>query len=261
MCHPEVPAGQATPTILREELSIPLAGGEAMPALLARPEGGEGPGILIVHDIFGRSPFYENLAARLASAGFVALLPDYFFRQGPLAERKVEVAFQRRAKLDEVGALQDLSVALDVLGQQTGLRGDCLGTVGFCMGGTLVLDLAALRDDLATVCFYGFPAPEAHGSARSAPAPLDEVDRMQGPILGFWGDQDHGVDMADVGRLASELRKRGVSFEHTIYPGLGHGFMAQSNLDVEHPAYQAACEAWTRSLGFFRRHLAVPTLA
>jgi carboxymethylenebutenolidase len=260
MCHPEVPEGQATPDVIREEVRVPLASGEVMPALLTRPESGDGPAVLIVHDIFGRSPFYEALAARLSTTGFVALLPDYFFRQGPLAERSRDLAFERRAKLNEVGVLDDLSAAVDMLRQQSGVRGDRVGTVGFCMGGTLVLDLAARRADLVTVCYYGFPVREGHAVGTPAPAPMDELDRMSGPILGFWGDQDQGVNMSDVATFASELERRGIAFDLTIYPGLGHGFMAQSGLDPSHPAYQMACESWTRALGFFRQHLGMPTL-
>jgi dienelactone hydrolase len=78
---------------------------------------------------------------------------------------------------------------------------------------------------------------------------------MTGPILGFWGDQDPGVKMADVATFAAALERRGVAFDHTIYPGLGHAFMAQSGLDPNHPAYHAACESWTRALDFFRQHL------
>jgi carboxymethylenebutenolidase len=261
MCHPEVPAGQPIPHVAAEEVQVPLPGGGTMPAMLTRPERGTGPAVLIVHDIFGRSPFYESLAARLSTAGFVALLPDFFFKQGPLAERSRELAFARRAKLDEPAALDDLSAALDLLKRQPGVRSGPVGTVGFCMGGTLVLDLAARRDDLVTVCYYGFVVREAHASANGAPAPLDEAlkNHMHGPILGFWGDQDHGVNMADVGTFAAELERRGVAFEHTIYPGLGHAFMAQSGLDPNHPAYQMACASWTRALDFLRQHLGMPS--
>lgn len=258
MCHPEVPAGQATPPVVRQEVQIPLAAGGAMPALLARPEGGEGPAVLIVHDIFGRSPFYENLAARLATAGFVALLPDFFFHEGPLPQRTLDLAFARRSKLDEPRALGDLSTAVDWLSAQPGVSGDRTGSVGFCMGGTLALNLAAQRNDLATVCYYGFVAPEPHAAAARAPAPIDQLEGLRGPILGFWGDQDHGIAMADVERYVEGARQRGVSFEHTIYSGLGHGFMAQSGLDPAHPTYKMACESWARALDFFRQHLGIP---
>jgi carboxymethylenebutenolidase len=128
------------------------------------------------------------------------------------------------------------------------------------MGGTFVLDLAAQRDDLASVCFYGFPdaggALAGSPSSRLPPAPLTLVDHMRGPILGFWGDQDSGVGMDKVAQLASALKARGVDFEHTVYPGLGHGFMAASQLDPAHEAYDAACKSWTRTIEFFRTHIA-----
>src|SRR5205807_1930822 len=178
MCHPEVPPGQPEPSVSTREVSIET-GAEQMPALRADPDGGSGAPVLVVSDIFGRSPFYENLAGRLAKAGFTALLPEFFFRQGPLAERTRE----------------------------------------------------------------------------AAPAPLEVADRITGPIIGFWGDQDEGVGMANVERLAEALGERGVDFQHTIYPGLGHGFMSASGLEAGNPGYDAACEAWTRSLGFFREHL------
>jgi len=253
MCHPEVPAGQPTPDVVTDDVQIPLRGGQVMPAMVARPEVGSGHGVFIVHDIFGRSPFYENLAGRLATAGSHALLPELFFRQGPLRERSLDLAFARRAQLDETVALEDLCAAADTIKREPGER---VGVVGFCMGGTLALNLAARLDDLATVCYYGFVAGEAHASASSAPAPIDEVDRIAGPILGFWGDQDPGVKMSDVARFADLAARRGVAFEHAIYPGLGHAFMAQSGLDPKHPAYQMACESWSRTLDFFRLHLA-----
>jgi carboxymethylenebutenolidase len=236
------------------EVEVPLIGNmEKMSALLCRPQTGAGAGVLVVADVFGRSPFYEDLTGRLALAGFTALLPDYFFRQGPLPEPTREAAMARREKLDQNQTLVDLSQAIDWLHLQPFAAGP-IGTLGFCMGGTLVLDLAAERDDLATVCYYGFPA----GSALPGgpPAPLTLADQMNGPLLGFWGDQDAGVGMENVERLAAALRARSVDFEHTIYPGLGHGFMAASKLDPAHDAYDAACRSWTRTIEFYRTHIA-----
>src|SRR2546428_13641979 len=84
MCHPEVPAGAPIPDVRIEEVTIPVEGGAAMPGLLTFPERTPAPGILIVNDVFGRSPFYDNLARRLAQAGFVAVTPEYFFPDGAL---------------------------------------------------------------------------------------------------------------------------------------------------------------------------------
>jgi carboxymethylenebutenolidase len=250
MCHPETPEGHTAPEVDRLEVDVPLIGNrEHMPALLSRPQTGAGAGVLVVADVFGRSPFYEDLAGRLALAGFTALLPDYYFREGPLAEPTREAALERRQRLDQNQTLVDLSQAIDWLHLQPFAAGP-IGTVGFCMGGTFVLDLAAERDDVATVCYYGFPA------GAGAPAPLDLADRMNGPILGFWGDQDAGAGMDNVEKLTALLRARSVDFDFTVYPGLGHGFMAASRLDPLHEAYDAACQSWTRTIEFYRTHIA-----
>lgn len=71
MCHPEVPVGVAPPDVRTEEVAVPLAHGERMPALLALPETTPAAAVLVINDVFGRSPFYENLSRRLAQAGFV----------------------------------------------------------------------------------------------------------------------------------------------------------------------------------------------
>lgn len=258
MCHAEAPAGHNLPDLEREELEIPMPGGETLPTLLTLPAEANGAGVLVINDIFGRSPFYEQLSARLAAAGFLAAQPEYFFRQAPLANSSREAAFARRGQLDERQTVQDLTVALDWLAARPEVTAARLGTVGFCMGGTFVLNLAARRDDLASVCYYGFPAARTEAGVPTT-APLDELDQISGPILGFWGDQDHGVGMDNVAALADGLKTRGVDFEHTIYPGLGHGFMATSKLDPADPdgsgAYPAAEDAWNRTVAFYRRHL------
>lgn len=236
-----------------DEVEIPVGGAE-MPALLIRPETQIRASVLIVSDIFGRSPFYENLGARLAAAGLQALVPEIFFRQGPLPERAMDAAAARRAQLDENQTQRDLSAAIDWL--QARQQGPRVGTIGFCMGGTQTLDLAALRDDIVTVSFYGYPGRLAQATERTAPAPLEVVDKMTGPILGLWGGQDQLAGLENVEKLRAALTERGVDFELIIYPGVGHGFMAAAGFDPQHVAYEAATDAWTRALDFLRAHLA-----
>src|SRR5262249_50558043 len=153
------------------------------------------------------------------------IVPEFFFRVGPLAERTQEAVFGRRGRLDERTALLDLDAAITWAQARAEPRSQRVGTLGFCLGGFFVLDLAALRDDLATVCFYGFPAgaPGAPGDpALHAPRPLDEVDRIHGPLLGFWGDRDERVGIDNVTAFARALEDRDLNFEYTIYPGLDH---------------------------------------
>ncbi|MGH7860726.1 MAG: dienelactone hydrolase family protein [Candidatus Dormibacteraceae bacterium] len=252
MCHPEIPPGQEAPTVKVTQVEIPT-GGVSMPATVSEPDLPGSPSILIVADIFGVSPFYENLAARLAAAGFTALLPELFFRQAPLPERTSEAAMARRQQLDENQSQRDLLQAIDWLAARNG--GGPVGTIGFCMGGTQTLDLTTQRDDLVTVTYYGFPARLPNATELTAPAPLEVVDRIHGPILGFWGDQDHAAGIDNVNNLRSALAARSVETDFHIYPGMSHGFMAASGLDPDKAGYDAACDAWTKTLAYLRHHL------
>ena len=143
MCHPEVPAGTPVPDVRVADAAIPVEDG-TMPGLMAFPERVPAPGILIINDVFGRSPFYDHLARRLAQAGFVAITPEYFFREGSLPEPTREAAMARAKRLDFKRWGRDMSVAIDWLQTRPEVAGP-IGTVGFCMGGTQVLLLAARR--------------------------------------------------------------------------------------------------------------------
>jgi carboxymethylenebutenolidase len=254
VCHPEVPPGTPIPDVKVKDATIAVEDG-AMPALLALPERIPAPGVLIINDVFGRSPFYDQLARRLAQAGYVAMTPEYFFREGALPEPTREAAGARAKRLDFKRWGRDMSAAVDWLRGQPEVDGT-IGTIGFCMGGTQTLLLAARRDDLAaTVSYYGFPADQ-----RTDPSPIDVAPKMHGPILGQWGDQDAGVGMENVEKLRAALDSAGVDHEFHIYPGLGHGFLKASLEDAKTPGYEQACASWGRTLEFYRRHLA-PTPA
>jgi carboxymethylenebutenolidase len=247
VCHPEVPAGAPIPDVPVEDPAIPVDGG-AMPALLALPERIPAPGILIINDVFGRSPFYDHLARRLAQAGFVAVTPEYFFREGALPEPTREAAMARAKQLDFKRWGRDMSAAIDWLRTRAEVRGQ-IGTIGFCMGGTQALLLAARRDDLAaSVSYYGFPA-----DARTDASPIEAAPQMHGPILGHWGDQDEGAGVDNVAKLDAALGAAGVEHEFHIYPGIGHGFLKASLDDEKTPGYEQACTSWRRTLEFYRR--------
>jgi carboxymethylenebutenolidase len=254
MCHPEVPAGAPIPDVRVEDGAIPVEGG-AMPGLIAFPERVPAPGIVIINDVFGRSPFYDQLARRLAQAGFVAATPEYFFREGSLPEPTREAAMARAKQLDFKRWGRDMSAAIDWLRARREVTGN-VGTIGFCMGGTQALLLAARRDDIAaTVSYYGFPA-----DVRTDASPIELAPKMHGPILGHWGDQDAGVGMENVEKLRAALEAAGVEHEFHIYPGVGHGFLKASLDDPKTPGYEQACASWRRTLEFYRRCFARETV-
>lgn len=224
----------------------------SVPAFLVTPERTPAPGVLILHDINGPNDFYRDLARRLAAAGYVALLPDLFHRMEPLAEPTREATRARGAQLDQAQTLGDIHASLIWLGEHEATTGQ-VGTVGFCMGGTLVM-LAAARDPLpaASVAFYGFPVRERTPVATKRPIDDDEVAGVESPLLLLWGDQDSGVGMDNVAAYQEALARYSKTAETVIYPGLGHGFLT---FDPNSPAFDGSQDAWERTLAFFRAHL------
>ena len=256
MCHAEADRlAETAAETATTEMSIPVSTGEQMPALLVTPAESQeiGGGVVVIHDVYGSSPFYRQLSGLLAAEGYAVVLPDLFFRQGPIAEPTRELGRERRSRFDEVQALEDLEAAIAAVVAAAGTIPSSVATVGFCMGGTFAFDLAARRSDLSTVAYYGFPATNDAPRLRPAPAPLDIVADISGPILGLWGDQDHAVGMDSVENFDRALDAHSVEHEFVIYPGAGHGFMAAAESDDA--ARRASEDAWPRTLTFLARHL------
>ena len=264
MCHPEMPRGRTTLLAPTETVAIPLPSGPRLPAELVSPDpqaddaaasaGAAAPTVIVVADIFGPSDFYRDLCARLAASGLQAIMPDYFFRQGPLEERTFEAALARRGELDEVGALDDLRATIGWVRDRAGDPHSAVGVLGFCMGGTFALDLAALEPETVTVAYYGFPVPQPT-IVMPPPAPLSLASDMQGPILAFWGDQDTAVGAQNIERFVEAVQDSSADFEHHVYAGLGHGFLAQAQMDDEPDASDDASHSWRLTVEHFCRHL------
>ena len=250
MCHSYCPAPISGGAGTVEEDIETTGADRPIPGFFARPEGGSAPAVLIIHDIWGANDFYRDLARRLAGEGFAALLPDFFVRQGPLPEQTREAARARGGELDQQAALRDVAGALTWLKDNPATSGP-VGTIGFCMGGTLVM-LAAAREPVpdASVAFYGFP--NATPTELRPHVPLAEANAVRSPLLALWGDQDHGVGMDNVEAYRAALAEADRSFEFVIYPGPGHAFLT---FDPDAPWYGEAQDAWRRTLAFLREEL------
>lgn len=250
MCHKCLTAPlRGGAGIVEEQVEVPGAD-RPIPAYCVRPEEGTVPAVLVIHDVWGANPFYHDLARRLAGEGFVALLPDFFVRQGQLNVQSRDAAMERRSRLDQIKTVTAGAGAIAWLRDHPATTGK-VGTVGFCMGGTLVF-LAAAREPLpdASVAFYGFPAPNPTPLAPLVP--LDEADRVRSPLLAFWGDRDQSVGMENVARYRSALEKAGARFEFVVYPGPGHGFLT---FDPDAASFTEARDAWAKTIAFLRAHL------
>jgi len=219
---------------LREpDAAVRVADGTEMPLWLAGPGDGTSPRgvVLLLTDIVGWGTFPDRFSAKLGAEGYAVVVPDLFFRVGALAEPSMEAALERRARLDDAGLLDDLRQVIDWLGGKVGTAPAGLAaaaeggvvTLGFCVGGTLSMQLAAGATRGAVV-YYGFP--NGDGTPSSAPTPLEMAERIRGPLLGFWGGSDHHITIADVEALDDALTRLGTPHDFTVYDAAEHNFMA-----------------------------------
>lgn len=251
MCHDACPAPISGGAGLSEAQVETPGDGRTIPGLLVMPEGDARGAVVIAHDIHGANPFYRDLARRLASVGFAALLPDLFVRQGPAPDTSRESSMARGRALVQSEAVVDLTGAIEWLRGQPGM-GERIGLLGFCMGGTLAMLLAAEEGGPdAAVAFYGFPGnPPTDLKPR---VPLAEASSVRVPLLAIWGDQDAGVGMDKVQAYRAALAEADRQFEFVVYPGPGHGFLT---FDPDAASYTEAQDAWARTLAFFEAELA-----
>ncbi len=257
MCHPPSPGSGAEAERGLERITLASGAGE-LSAWLAFPPGTEPvPGIVVLTDMFGPTPFYYEVARQLAADGYAVVLPDLFSRLGSLPEVTIAAARARLEQMPDQLVEQDINATIDAFQQHPRVRADRIGTIGFCMGGTWVLLMSALRDDLrAGVCLYGFPVQREKAEWKVY-EPVALVERFSHPILGLWGDRDNSVPMEHVERLRAELVRHGKPHEIVIYPGADHSFMVPEGWHVpdrDNPPGVAE-DAWARIRAFFAAHL------
>lgn len=249
MCHEDWQPPEATcPAATR--LSFSISDGTEMPAWQYETTAEKGA-CLLLPDIYGLSPFYHHVGTLLADGGYRTVLADYFYREGPIAEITREAAFGRRSKMDENRCLRDVSEVVDTM--QSGTNSSRVAVMGFCLSGTFVLDLTTMRDDLATVVFYGFPEGPGGPVQAVAPRPIDVAASMTGPITAFWGDKDN-IPLELIERFGAEVGRHDVDYVQHVYPGAGHGFL--QGLVEDRDDSEAARDAWARTLEFLEVHVA-----
>jgi carboxymethylenebutenolidase len=208
---------------------------------LAKPANATGklPAVLVVHENRGLNPHIEDIARRVALAGYVAYAPDALTPLGgyPGDEDKAREQF---AKLDPAKARADIVAAARALLTLPDSNGR-VGAVGFCWGGALASHVATQVPELrVAVHFYG-----------GAPA-AEDAARIKARVQLHYAANDERVN-ASWPAYEAALKAAGVSYEMHSYPGTQHGF----NNDTT-PRYDAAAAqlAWDRTMGVFKAALA-----
>lgn len=250
VCHEDWVGSTSEARARRIPVEVAVSDG-VLPGMLYEPHDTPSGGpVVLITDIYGTVPFYHEVSGRLAAAGHPTLLIDIFWREGDLAENTREAAFARRSGMDEPRGIADTSVALDFVKGRFGA--EQAGVVGFCLGGLFAFVLAAQRDDLVTVSYYGFPEGISAPVRVPSPRPIDLVAEMTGPILSFWGEEDYiGVDVMN--RFGDAVTAQGVDYEAHIYPDAGHAFL--QGLVEDRVDSAAAADSWTRTLAYLNQRL------
>jgi len=209
-------------------------------AFVARPAGdGKAPAVIVVHEWWGLDGHIRDIARRLASQGYVAIVPDLY--HGKVATDPMK-AHELMRGLEDQEALQTIDGAAVWLRAQPRTARSGIGIVGFCMGGGLALDYALVHPvPSAVVMFYGRPETDA---AKLTP--------LKAALQAHYGQDDEGFPIPKVNQFKDALKKDGKTAEVYVYPGAGHAFMHEGL-----PSYRpdAARQAWARMLAFLQKNL------
>lgn len=209
--------------------------------------------VIVVHEIFGLNPHIRDVAARLAQAGYIALAPDLFTREG--TPPKVEGSnfapvMEFVGKVTDAQIMEDLKAGIASL-QKRKDANHKVGVVGFCWGGRVsMLSAANIPELKAAVAFYGRITGKP--SDNQPLHPLDVAAKMTVPLLGNFGEKDGGIPVTDVDKLRDTLKERKHPAELYVYEGAGHAF---HNDTRESYRKEAAELAWKRTLGWFEKYL------
>ena len=229
-------------------------GGFQMPAYRAAPEGrGNLPVVLVVQEIFGVHEYIADVCRRLARAGYLAIAPALYARQGDPAQY-TEVArllSELVAKVPDAQVLGDLDATVRWAGAHGGDLAR-VGITGFCWGGRITWLYAAHGPVKAGVAWYGRLAGEA--SALTPRHPLDVAGALKAPVLGLYGEKDSGIPLDTVDKMKEALRKGSAAAqasEFVVYPDAPHAFHADYR-----PSFrkEAAEDGWKRALAWLRQH-------
>lgn len=212
---------------------------------LALPEGGSGPGLIVVQEWWGLDSGIKEMADRLAAEGFVALAPDLY--HGELAEHtEMDRAGELMQSMPADRAGRDMSGAVDFLTAHEATTGGSIGVVGFCMGGMLSFILAALRPDKikAVVPFYGFPQGDGQ----------PDYSQITAVIRGHMAEHDDFFGPDAARELEARLQALGVDATLTVHPGTGHAFMAPHNA-LGTQDNEAYARIWPEVVAFLHEQL------
>lgn len=238
---PQAPG--ANGTAQGREIELLAADGNRFAAYRALPDAGATARLVIFPDIRGLHQFYKDLALRFAEAGVAATAMDYFGRTAGIGPRDESFEFRPHVEQLTLSAiLDDAAAVLEDLRKH--VPGDVPDvSVGFCLGGTVSLQVGA--DNLGLDGVIGLYAGMRRALSEQGTL-LDRAADIKVPALGLFGGADQGIPAEQVQAFDDMLDTAGVEHEIVIYPGAPHSFF-----DRRYEEFAAeSADAWQRMLRF-----------
>lgn len=197
------------------------AGGDTVTAYIAFPERPDAaPAMIVIHEIYGLSDWVRSVADDFAGSGYVAITPDMLSRRGGTPESADEARSLIRS-LPPDSITVDLNATFAYLRTLKSVRGDAIGVIGFCWGGSQSFRYATNNPDLgaAVVCYGGAPD-------------LATLGRIAAPVLGVYAENDARINV-NLPEVETAMAQAGRSYAYTIYPGAGHAFLRRGEPQAE----------------------------
>jgi carboxymethylenebutenolidase len=233
------------------EVKIPV-GDETIPGYRAMPaSGGPFPVVLVVQEIFGVHEHIKDVCRRFAKAGYMAIAPELYARQGDVAKlTAIDEILKIVRTVPDAQVMGDLDAAAE-FAKESG-KGDLtrLGITGFCWGGRIVWLYAAHSKQLkAGVAWYGRLVGEPSESFPKHPVNI--AAEIKAPVLGLYAGKDQGIPLETIEQMRVALKKAKVPSEIAVYREAQHGFHADYR-----PMYKEddAKDGWNRLLAWFKQH-------
>ncbi|HEY7610418.1 MAG TPA: dienelactone hydrolase family protein [Alphaproteobacteria bacterium] len=221
-------------------------------AYRAPARSGKGPGIVLIQEIFGVNRVMREIADWLAGENYTVICPDLFWRQEPgiqlneFTQPEWDKAFQLYQGFNEAKGVEDIEATIRFLRGDAGATGK-VGTVGYCLGGKLAYLSATRTDADCAVGYYGV------GIEKN----LAEAANIKRPLMLHIAKADKFVPPEAQAQVHAALDGNAKITIHD-YEGCDHAFARKGG---DHYNAQAADLANSRTLAFFKRHLAAPAAA
>ncbi len=228
-----------------------------MPAYVATPAaaGGPRPAVLVLEEIFGVNSHIRSVVDRVAQLGYVAIAPDYHYRNARGQELGYTAADVQKGMavighLVATELVRDLEATVAYLKTRGDVDPDRLGAIGFCIGGHAAYLAAATLPLRATASFYG-GGIASMGLGEAAPT-VARTPQIGGTIVCFFGGQDHAIPLTQVAQIEAALTAAGTRHEVIVYDHANHGFFCDQRGSYD---ATAAAAAWQRVTALFATEL------